>query len=167
LVAAEGQGPEAALGRFVVNPFFAPKPAALQVSSTLDKSPLFAQNKPNVKIGRITISPATTEPYLNKQRTMNNEHHSKQTQTNPIPPLSRLPPLPKSNTHFQTSVETRHPIYDLRNARYASRDTTFGLFGRANCLLTLRIAARTILINYRKRLQRTTLVPVGKAISNV
>jgi len=61
---------------------------ALQLSNALYKSPLFMQNKPNVKIGKMTISPAKTRPYLNEQQTTNNERCSKQTQTNPNKPNS-------------------------------------------------------------------------------
>jgi len=43
------------------------------------------QNKANVKMGKMTISTATIKAYANKQRTMNHERHSKQTQSNPIP----------------------------------------------------------------------------------
>jgi len=50
------------------------------------ESGIIAQNKPNVKMGKMTISPATTKPYLNEQRTINNERYPKQTQSNPIPP---------------------------------------------------------------------------------
>jgi hypothetical protein len=42
------------------------------------------QNKANVKMGKMTISTATIKAYANKQRAMNNEHYSKQTQSNPI-----------------------------------------------------------------------------------
>ena len=42
------------------------------------------QNKPNVKMGKMTISIATLKTYANKQRAMNNERYSKQTQTKPI-----------------------------------------------------------------------------------
>jgi hypothetical protein len=53
------------------------------------ESGIIAQNKPNVKIGNINISTATLKAYANKQRTMNNEHCSKQTQSNPIKDSSR------------------------------------------------------------------------------
>jgi hypothetical protein len=43
------------------------------------------QNKPNVKMGKIAISAAILKAYVNEQRTMSNERHSKQTQSNPIP----------------------------------------------------------------------------------
>ena len=43
-------------------------------------------NKPNFKIGKMKISTAIIKAYANQQRTMNNEHYPKQTQTNPIPP---------------------------------------------------------------------------------
>ena len=42
------------------------------------------QNKANVKMGNINISTAETKAYAKEQRTMNNEHRSKQTQSNPI-----------------------------------------------------------------------------------
>jgi hypothetical protein len=42
------------------------------------------QNKANFKMGNINISAAKTKAYVNKQRTMNNEHDSKQTQSKPI-----------------------------------------------------------------------------------
>jgi len=49
------------------------------------------QNKPNFKMGNINISIAKTKAYANKQRTMNNERCSKQTQSNPIPPPKGRP----------------------------------------------------------------------------
>jgi len=42
------------------------------------------QNKANFKMGNINISTAHTKPYANKQRTINNEHYPKQTQSKPI-----------------------------------------------------------------------------------
>jgi len=42
------------------------------------------QNKPNFKMGKIAISAAILKAYVNEQRTMNNEHDSKQTQSKPI-----------------------------------------------------------------------------------
>jgi hypothetical protein len=50
------------------------------------ESGIIAQNKPNVKMGNINISTATVKAYAEEQRTMNNEHYPKQTQSNPIPP---------------------------------------------------------------------------------
>jgi hypothetical protein len=50
------------------------------------------QNKANVKMGNINISTARTKAYANEQRTMNNEHYPKQTQSNPIFPA---PPKPR------------------------------------------------------------------------
>jgi hypothetical protein len=47
-------------------------------------TPHFLQNKPNFKMGNINISTAQTKAYANEQRTMNNERHPKQTQSNPI-----------------------------------------------------------------------------------
>jgi len=54
------------------------------------ESSIITQNKPNVKIGKMTISPVTTKSYLKEQRTMNNEHYPKQTQSNPIPARRRF-----------------------------------------------------------------------------
>jgi hypothetical protein len=62
------------------------------------------QNKPNFKMGNINISPATTKPYLNEQRTMNNERCSKQTQSNPIPARWESPAI--RNTQYE--IRTLH-----------------------------------------------------------
>jgi len=56
------------------------------------ESSFIAQNKANVKMGNINISTARTKSYANEQRTMSNEHYSKQTQSNPIFPA---PPKPR------------------------------------------------------------------------
>jgi len=53
------------------------------------ESSIIAQNKPNVKMGKMTISPATLKSYANEQQTTNNERCSKQTQSNPIKDSSR------------------------------------------------------------------------------
>jgi len=45
----------------------------------------FLQNKANFKMGNINISTAITKSYTNKQRTMNHEPHSKQSQFKPNP----------------------------------------------------------------------------------
>jgi len=58
--------------------------SALHLSRLLYKSPLFLQNKPNFKMGNINISAARTKAYANEQRTINNEHYPKQSQSNPI-----------------------------------------------------------------------------------
>ena len=58
------------------------------------------QNKANVKMGKMTISIATIKAYANKQRTMNNERHSKQTQSNPI-----------------SNAQTPYPAYQPRDCR--------------------------------------------------
>jgi hypothetical protein len=69
-------------------------PACLR--STLVETPLqialFLQNKANFKMGNINISIARTKAYAKEQRTMSNERYSKQTQSNPIPPLPESPP---------------------------------------------------------------------------
>jgi hypothetical protein len=64
--------------------FHLPPAGALHVSSLLYKSASFLQNKANFKIGNINISTAIIKPYAKEQRTMSNERHPKQTQTNPI-----------------------------------------------------------------------------------
>jgi len=48
------------------------------------ESSIIAQNKPNFKMGKMTITTARTKPYANEQRAMNNEPYSKQTQSKPI-----------------------------------------------------------------------------------
>jgi len=53
------------------------------VPSCLSGYKSIMQNKPNVKIGKMTISPVTTKSYPKEQRTMNNERYPKQTQSNP------------------------------------------------------------------------------------
>jgi len=72
-----------------------PEPAQNHPTSTIKiyppkaESSIIAQNKPNVKIGKMTISTAKTKTYPKEQRTMNNERYSKQTQSNPIKDSSR------------------------------------------------------------------------------
>jgi hypothetical protein len=58
------------------------------------ESSIITQNKPNFKMGKMTISPATVKAYAKEQRPMNNEHYPKQTQSNPIPPPRRDEILP-------------------------------------------------------------------------
>jgi len=68
-----------------------PEPAQNHPTSTIQACPpkaessIIAQNKPNVKMGKMTISTATLKPYAKEQRTMTNERYPKQTQTKPIP----------------------------------------------------------------------------------
>ena len=56
--------------------------------STIVENPLqiglFLQNKANVKIGKLNISIATIKDYDKKQRIINNERYSKQSQSKPI-----------------------------------------------------------------------------------
>jgi len=61
------------------------------------------QNKPNVKIGKIAISAAILKAYVNEQRTMSNEHDSKQTQSKPI-----------------SNAQTAYSAYQTRDCRVAS-----------------------------------------------
>jgi len=60
------------------------------------------QNKPNFKMGNINISTARTKAYAKEQRTMNNEHYRKQTQSNP-----KLSP-PRRNPALSEVEGTRH-----------------------------------------------------------
>jgi hypothetical protein len=80
-----------------------------------EESGIIAQNKPNVKIGKMTISPVTTKSYLKEQRTMNNEHYPKQTQSNPIPPPRRF-----------TLHASRFTRYAIRHTRYEPCTTAAG-----------------------------------------
>jgi hypothetical protein len=50
------------------------------VPSCLSGYESIMQNKPNFKMGNINISTARTKAYAKEQRTMNNEHYSKQSQ---------------------------------------------------------------------------------------
>jgi hypothetical protein len=77
----------------IVNIESTPEPPQNHPTSTIEhpessieyqESSIIAQNKANVKMGNINISTATIKAYANEQRTMNNERHSKQTQSNPI-----------------------------------------------------------------------------------
>jgi hypothetical protein len=68
------------------------------------------QNKPNVKMGKMTISTATIKAYANKQRTMNNEHYPKQTQSKPI-----------SNAQSQLQTQKQVTLLAGRNIATALR----------------------------------------------
>jgi len=83
------------------------------LSIEYQESGIITQNKPDFKMGKMTISPATTKPYLNEQRTMNNERCSKQTQSNPIP----------------ASRDTIRDIqYDMPHTRQQARSVSAGVF---------------------------------------
>jgi len=71
----------------ILSPVFCPTRPSYQACQDFNGS--IAQNKPNVKMGNINISPAQTKTYANEQRTMSKKRHSKQTQSNPIPPPCR------------------------------------------------------------------------------
>jgi hypothetical protein len=80
------------------------------------------QNKPNVKMGKINISTATLKTYANKQRTMNNERYSKQTQSNPIlPPIF---PRPRSALGY-TTASLRVRISRNRTSKSSGGSRTF------------------------------------------
>jgi len=83
------------------------------VPSCLSGYKSIMQNKPNVKMGKMTISPVTTKSYLKEQQTVNHEHYSKQTQSNPIPPT---PPLHAS----------RFTRYAIQHTRYEPCTTAAG-----------------------------------------
>jgi len=81
------------------------------------KSSIIMQNKPNFKMGNINISTATLKAYAKEQRTMNNERHPKQTQSNPkLSPPGRNPAL--------SGVEGTQ--YAVRNTRYEPCTTAAG-----------------------------------------
>jgi hypothetical protein len=80
------------------------------------------QNKPNFKMGNINVTTAPTRAYANEQRTMSNEHYSKQTQqvlsgvegTNPIP-------LPPSCAGKESRISERNAYPDLSGQHQRSR----------------------------------------------
>jgi len=83
------------------------------------------QNKANVKMGNINISPAQTKAYAKEQRTMSNERHPKQTQSNPIlsrrsPERSRIPP-PPSCAGKESRISERNAYPDLSAQHQRSR----------------------------------------------
>jgi len=76
----------------IVNIESLPEPGQNHPTSTIQhpassieyqESSIIAQNKPNVKMGKMNTSTAIVKAYAKKQRTMSNEHCSKQTQSNP------------------------------------------------------------------------------------
>jgi len=101
----------------------------LQLSSVLYKSPHSAQNKPNVKMGNINISTAIVKAYANKQRTMNNERCSKQTQSNPIPASRERPAIrnPALSGVEGTQYAIRSTQYAIRSTQYAVRNTQYAI----------------------------------------
>jgi hypothetical protein len=108
----------------IVNIESTPKPGQNHPTSTIQACPpkaessIIAQNKPNVKIGKMTISPVTTKPYLNEQRTTNNERDSKQTQSNPIP-ARREPPAIRNTRYAVRNNAIRNNA--IRNTQYEIR----------------------------------------------
>jgi len=99
------------------------------------------QNKANVKMGKMNISTVTTKCYVNKQRTMNHERHSKQTQSNPIP--SR----PTSVQRLSSLV--RRPSSVLPPSRSAIRPT----WRRAviRCIMICEKQCQSALIRVKKQ----------------
>ena len=84
---------------YLTRPFFPDCRRSTNVERAL-QIVLFLQNKANFKMGNINISTAKTKAYANEQRTMSNERHSKQTQSNPIP---------------RAQDNIRYSTYDIRN----------------------------------------------------
>ena len=72
------------------------------------------QNKANFKMGKIAISIATIKAYANEQRTMNNEHCSKQTQSKPISNAETLQWCEKSHPTGLTGISV--PAFALNKA---------------------------------------------------
>ena len=79
---------------------------------------LFMQNKANVKIGKYSVSMEAIKDYNNKQRTINNERHSKQSQFKPNP--SALLTCGGARTCFKRgghaallSADKKHCIFKL------------------------------------------------------
>jgi len=79
----------------------------------------FLQNKPNFKMGKMTISTATLKAYANEQRPMNDERYSKQTQSKPIPNAERA--YPEYPVCPACHARGCHP-FDCAQARIASTD---------------------------------------------
>jgi hypothetical protein len=73
------------------------------ITSWLCGRQLIMQNKANFKMGNINISTARTKAYAKEQRTMNNEHDSKQTQSKPI-----------------SNAQTAYSAYQTRDCHVAS-----------------------------------------------
>ena len=65
-------------------------------------------------MGNINISTAITKAYAKEQRTINNEHYSKQTQTNPITP-------PPSCAGKESRISERNAYPDLSGQHQRSR----------------------------------------------
>ena len=63
-------------------------------------------------MGNMTISIVATKPYPNEQRTINNEHYSKQTQSNPI-------------SNAQSQFQTQKQLTQLAGRNIAT--SAFGL----------------------------------------
>jgi len=75
------------------------------------------QNKANFKMGNITISTAPIKAYVDKQRTMSNERHSKQTQSKPISNAEKQSSGAKNRTLQDSTCRTRdgHGLVAPRN----------------------------------------------------
>ena len=65
-------------------------------------------------MGNMNVSTARTRAYANKQRKMSNKRHSKQTQTNPIPP-------PPSCAGKESIISERNAYPDLSGQHQRSR----------------------------------------------
>jgi len=84
-------------------------------------------------MGNINISTAKTKAYANKQRTINNEHYSKQTQSNPIQAQNSSSARPRATCGEQSRTKSKgqsnpippppNPRNSLKN-RYPSRTSS-------------------------------------------
>jgi len=106
-------------------PLLCPCALGAFVPSCLSGYESIMQNKPNVKMGNMNVSTATTKTYAKEQRTMSNEQYPKQTQSNPIlsrrsPERSRIP-LPPSCAGKESRISERNAYPDLSDQHQRSR----------------------------------------------
>ena len=123
------------------------------------------QNKPNSQNPKIPTTLFLARLYTNIPLCPTRKNKPNQTQFRPYPDCQSCPNFARILPPSKHDI--RHTTSEIRDTLHASRDTTYGPFARPNCHLTPRAVERRILIDYRKRLQKTSLRPVGKAISNV
>jgi len=144
-----------------------PSPLLYNCPARSTNRPFLRKTNPNLKTRK------TAQPHLPQRFTpiLRAAPHKK---TNPNKPNSALTQTANLAQISHALCPRRNTTSDIRRAKYKIRftppprgDTTYALSGEPNCLLTPRTVERRILIDYRRRTQRTTLAPAGKAISNV
>ena len=87
-------------------------------------------------MGKRTISTVATKPYLNEQRTFSNEHYSKQTQTNPIPPVQSLPAnLISAFSHLLMHPYTHSLSVFSASSAIRELQSGYGVFGELDDLV--------------------------------